>query len=112
VAYPLLSSGTCRPCRTGHRHVCKTLKLIWIDRDGGMAGYAWIVEDVLINVPDTLSDAATARVEPLAVVVRSVHQARFNLLDRGRHRRRADRRIDRGRPQAFRDAPDCRVRRG
>jgi len=81
VAYPLLACGTCRPCRTGHPHVCETLKLIWIDRDGGMDGYAWIDEEVLINMPEPLSDAAAARVEPLAVVVRSVHQAQVNLLD-------------------------------
>ena len=81
VAYPLLSCGHCLPCRTGHPHVCETLKLIGIDRDGGMADYAWIDEDVLFKVPDTVSDEIAALVEPLAVVVRSLHQARFNLLD-------------------------------
>ncbi|SNS26529.1 zinc-dependent alcohol dehydrogenase [Tropicimonas sediminicola] len=81
VAYPLISCGECQPCRTGHPHVCKTLKLIGIDRDGGMAGYAWIDENVLFKVPDTLSDEIAALVEPLAVIVRSLHQARFNLLD-------------------------------
>jgi threonine dehydrogenase-like Zn-dependent dehydrogenase len=81
VAYPLISCGTCLPCRTGHPHVCKTLKLIGIDRDGGMADYAWIDEDVLFKVPDTVTDEIAALVEPLAVVVRSMHQARFNLLD-------------------------------
>lgn len=81
VAYPLISCGQCRPCRTGTPHVCETLKLIGIDRDGGMAGYAWIDEDVLFKVPDDMSDAIAALVEPLAVVVRSLHQARFNLLD-------------------------------
>lgn len=81
VAYPLISCGKCRPCRTGTPHVCETLKLIGIDRDGGMAGYAWIDEDVLFKVPDDMSDAIAALVEPLAVVVRSLHQARFNLLD-------------------------------
>jgi threonine dehydrogenase-like Zn-dependent dehydrogenase len=81
VAYPLISCGHCLACRTGHPHVCETLKLIGIDRDGGMAGYAWIDEDVLFKVPDTLSDQIAALVEPLAVVVRSLHQAEFNLLD-------------------------------
>ncbi len=81
VAYPLISCGTCLPCRTGHPHVCRTLKLIGIDGDGGMAETAWIDEDVLFRVPDTLSDEVAALVEPLAVIVRSLHQARFNLLD-------------------------------
>ncbi len=81
VAYPLISCGTCLPCRTGHPHVCQTLKLIGIDGDGGMAETAWVDEDVLFKVPDALSDEVAALVEPLAVIVRSLHQARFNLLD-------------------------------
>ena len=81
VAYPLLSCGHCLACRTGHPHVCETLKLIGIDRDGGMADYAWVDEDVLFRVPDDVTDETAALVEPLAVVVRSLHQARFNLLD-------------------------------
>lgn len=81
VAYPLISCGTCLPCRTGHPHVCQTLRLIGIDGDGGMAETAWVDEDVLFKVPDGLSDQVAALVEPLAVIVRSLHQARFNLLD-------------------------------
>nr|WP_321462164.1 alcohol dehydrogenase catalytic domain-containing protein [uncultured Cohaesibacter sp.] len=81
VAYPLISCGGCLACRTGHPHVCKTLKLIGIDMDGGIADHAWIDEDVLFKVPDSMSDKIAALVEPLAVVVRSLHQAKFNLLD-------------------------------
>ena len=81
VAYPLISCGECLACRTGHPHVCKSLKLIGIDMDGGIADHAWIDEDVLFKVPDTMTDKIAALVEPLAVVVRSLHQARFNVLD-------------------------------
>ena len=81
VAYPLISCGRCLPCRTGHPHVCETLRLIGIDRDGGMADYVWVDEDVLFKVPDTLSDRIAALVEPLAVIVRSMHQSRFQLRD-------------------------------
>ena len=81
VAYPLLSCGHCRPCQAGQPHVCETLQLIGIDRDGGMAETAWIDEDALFKVPASLPDTIAALIEPLAVVVRSLHQARFNLLD-------------------------------
>jgi len=81
VAYPLLSCGECLPCRTGSPHVCRSLRLIGIDVDGGMAEHAWVDEDVLFKVPDTLSDRIAALIEPLAVIVRSMHQARFQLLD-------------------------------
>jgi len=81
VAYPLLSCGTCLPCRTGTPHVCEKLHLIGIDIDGGMADYAWVDEDVLFRVDDSLSDQIAALIEPLAVIVRSLHQARFQLQD-------------------------------
>ncbi|MEI4474116.1 zinc-dependent alcohol dehydrogenase [Frigidibacter sp. MR17.24] len=81
VAYPLISCGECRPCRTGTPHVCQTLRLIGIDRDGGMADHLWVKEDVLFKVPDGVSDEVASLVEPLAVVVRSLHQAQFQALD-------------------------------
>ena len=68
VAYPLISCGECLACRTGHPHVCKTLKLIGIDMDGGIADHAWIDEDVLFKVPDSMSDKIAALVEPLAAL--------------------------------------------
>ena len=81
VAYPLLSCGVCLPSRTGTPHVCEKLKLIGIDGDGGMAERAWVDEDVLFKVDDTLSDRIAALIEPLAVIVRSLHQARFRMRD-------------------------------
>ena len=82
VAFPLITCGECYPCQNGTPHVCQTLNLIGIDCDGGMADHAWINEDILIKVPDTISDQLAALTEPLAVVVRSLHQARFQPLDR------------------------------
>lgn len=79
VAYPLISCGQCYPCRHGTPHVCANLRLIGIDRDGGLTGHLWIDEEALFKVPDELSDRVAALVEPLAVVVRTVHQARFAL---------------------------------
>ncbi len=81
VTYPLLSCGVCLPCRTGTPHVCEKLKLIGIDRDGGLAEHVWVEEDALFKVDDTLSDEIAALVEPLAVIVRSMHQARFQVRD-------------------------------
>lgn len=81
VAYPLLSCGTCLPCRTGTPHVCQTLRLLGIDVDGGIAEYAWVDANVLFKVPGNVSDKAAAVIEPLAVIVRSLHQAKFRPLD-------------------------------
>lgn len=81
VAYPLISCGTCLPCRTGNPHICKDLKLLGIDMDGAMAEYALVHESALFKVNDNVSDEVAALIEPLAVIVRAVHQSQFKLLD-------------------------------
>jgi threonine dehydrogenase-like Zn-dependent dehydrogenase len=81
VAYPLLSCGHCIACQEGRPNACKTLGLIGIDRDGGIANYVNCSENVLFRVPDTLSDRAAAVIEPLAVIVRTLHLAGFKSLD-------------------------------
>ena len=75
VAYPLLSCGHCRACRTGNAHVCNSLGLIGIDVDGGVCESLYVDEDVLFKVPDGVRDRAAVVIEPLAVILRAVHQA-------------------------------------
>nr|WP_320143688.1 alcohol dehydrogenase catalytic domain-containing protein [uncultured Cohaesibacter sp.] len=82
TAYPLISCGECYPCKNGTPHVCQTLHLLGIDCDGAMADYCWVDEEVLVKVPDGISDKLAALAEPLAVVVRALHQAKFKTLDR------------------------------
>jgi 2-desacetyl-2-hydroxyethyl bacteriochlorophyllide A dehydrogenase len=81
VAYPLISCGHCLSCRSGNPHVCQTLKLLGIDVDGGMAEYAYIDESVLFKVDDAVSNEVAALIEPLAVIVRAIHQSKFKMLD-------------------------------
>ncbi|MGB4439378.1 MAG: alcohol dehydrogenase catalytic domain-containing protein, partial [Sedimentibacter sp.] len=81
VAYPLISCGSCLSCRTGSPHVCQTLKLLGIDVDGAMSEYALVDESVLFKVDDNVSDKVAALIEPLAVIVRAIHQSGFKFLD-------------------------------
>ncbi|SDE03979.1 zinc-dependent alcohol dehydrogenase [Limimaricola pyoseonensis] len=81
VAYPLISCGTCHPCRTGQPHVCASLRLVGIDRDGGMAEWLALDETVLFPVPDDMDDATAALVEPLAVALRAVERSGAALTD-------------------------------
>lgn len=80
-AYPLISCGHCFACKMGTPHVCQTLKLIGIDIDGGIAEYVTCDESVLFKIPDQLSDKAASVIEPLAVIIRTMHQADFQTLD-------------------------------
>jgi 2-desacetyl-2-hydroxyethyl bacteriochlorophyllide A dehydrogenase len=72
TAYPLLSCGKCWSCRNGVSHVCRSLKLFGIDRDGFMAEFAAVPVEYLYKLPETQSFEKAALVEPLAVGVHSV----------------------------------------
>lgn len=79
---PLLSCGTCIPCRSGQSHVCEDLKLVGIDVDGGMAEYVAVSEDKLIELPEALSLKTGALAEPVAVAVHAVRKSKFLVGDR------------------------------
>jgi (R,R)-butanediol dehydrogenase / meso-butanediol dehydrogenase / diacetyl reductase len=81
-AYPLLTCGVCEPCLNGTPHVCSTLRLIGIDCDGGMAGYATVPSEKVVELPADISLKAGAYVEPLAVAVHAVHRSGFKAGDR------------------------------
>ena len=74
---PLLSCGTCLPCRTGQSHVCETLKLVGIDCDGGMAEYVQAPIHQIVPLPDGLSLETGALVEPVAVAIHAVRQGGY-----------------------------------
>ncbi len=74
---PLLSCGKCEPCLSGNAHVCKSLKLLGIDCDGGMAEYAVVPADMIVPVPEGVSSRLGAFIEPVAVTVHAVRMAQF-----------------------------------
>lgn len=72
---PLISCGACRTCLRGHRHICETLGLYGIDRDGGAARHVVVAADRLHRLPDGVSSEVAALAEPLAVAVHMVSRA-------------------------------------
>ena len=72
AVFPLLWCGRCWACRHGASHVCRTLRMIGIDRDGGFAEYAVAPLDLLCKLPDDLPWDLGALIEPLAVGVHAV----------------------------------------
>ncbi|MEJ2168840.1 MAG: alcohol dehydrogenase catalytic domain-containing protein [Desulfobacterales bacterium] len=75
TAYPLLMCGECWACRNGFGHVCRDLKLIGIDRDGGFAEYVSVPLDLIVKFPGSLSFDQGALIEPLAVAVHALEMA-------------------------------------
>jgi (R,R)-butanediol dehydrogenase/meso-butanediol dehydrogenase/diacetyl reductase len=82
VVNPLISCGQCTPCRSGHAHVCKTLRLTGIDTDGGFAEYARVPLDQLVRLPAGISLEHGAIVEPVAVAVHAVRRSMLKAGDR------------------------------
>ena len=78
TASPLLSCGKCEPCRNGNSHVCNTLKLIGIDRDGAMAEYTVVPLENIVPLSDRISDRMGAVVEPIAVGVHTIRECGYH----------------------------------
>lgn len=82
VVDPLIADGTCAACVLGERHVCANLRLIGIDRDGGLSGRVVVDADRLHAVPDGLDLTVAALAEPLAVAVHATRRASMGVGDR------------------------------
>lgn len=74
---PLLSCGNCFSCKSGQSHVCENLQLIGIDCDGGMAEFVKVPAENVVQLPEGLSLALGALVEPVAVAVHAVRQGKY-----------------------------------
>jgi (R,R)-butanediol dehydrogenase / meso-butanediol dehydrogenase / diacetyl reductase len=72
---PTISCGGCAACARGDGHVCERLRLVGIDRDGGLAGRVSVAEARLHPLPAGLPLAAAALAEPLAVAVHAAGRA-------------------------------------
>jgi (R,R)-butanediol dehydrogenase/meso-butanediol dehydrogenase/diacetyl reductase len=72
VVEPLLACGKCRPCREGHDHVCRSLRLLGVEADGGFAQFVAAPAGRVYPLPDGLADDKAAMMEPLAVAVHAV----------------------------------------
>jgi (R,R)-butanediol dehydrogenase / meso-butanediol dehydrogenase / diacetyl reductase len=75
VVEPLLSCGSCTPCRSGNRHVCVRLGLVGIDVDGAAAATVAVPARRLHAVPDGLALREAALAEPTAVAWHMVKRA-------------------------------------
>ncbi|MBP1931750.1 zinc-dependent alcohol dehydrogenase [Ammoniphilus resinae] len=75
VVEPTLSCGTCDACTAGQYHVCRTLRLIGIDCNGGFAEFVAVPYHRLHRISEELSNAHAALTEPLAVAVHTVRRS-------------------------------------
>ena len=75
VVEPVEFCGGCRACKMGASYICYGLKVLGVDRPGGMQQYWAVSTGRLIGVPASLSDDHAALMEPLAIAVHDVRRA-------------------------------------
>jgi threonine dehydrogenase-like Zn-dependent dehydrogenase len=74
--WPLLSCGSCYPCRAGRPNVCPRFRLVGVHLDGGLQQRLEVPAPTVFGVGD-LDPDSTAFVEPASVAVHAL--ARANL---------------------------------
>ena len=79
---PLLACGRCSACRRGAYHVCRELRLLGVQVDGGFAEYVAAPVDRIVKLPEGLSLEHAVLTEPLAVAIHGLRQATLELGDR------------------------------
>lgn len=66
---PVLSCGGCRPCRSGHGHVCDRFAILGIDAPGGAAEEVLVPGASVVALPQDMDLRLAALTEPTAVAV-------------------------------------------
>ncbi|HZC41354.1 MAG TPA: alcohol dehydrogenase catalytic domain-containing protein [Streptosporangiaceae bacterium] len=70
---PAIPCGACRPCRSGYRNLCVQIRFAGHGgTDGAMREFLTWPDELLHPLPDTLSDADGAVLEPLGVALHAL----------------------------------------
>lgn len=80
--FPLIPCHDCGPCRSRQYEMCRHYDYLGSRRDGGFAEYVAVPADNLIALPDTVSFAEGAMMEPMAVAVHAMRRAALTKEDR------------------------------
>jgi len=70
---PAIWCGTCRPCRDGYRNLCTRVRFAGHGgQDGAMREFMAWPDHLLYGLPDGISDAGGAVLEPLGVAIHAL----------------------------------------
>lgn len=70
-----ITCGYCPFCRTGQGHICETVKILGVDRQGCFADYLMMPSDNLWPVPESIPDHHAAVLDPLGNAMHTVMEA-------------------------------------
>lgn len=75
--FPLIPCGKCMPCGKQQYELCRDYDYLGSRRDGGFAEYVLVPEWNLIELPENVSFAEAAMLEPMAVAVHAMRRVRI-----------------------------------
>ncbi|MDD1782776.1 alcohol dehydrogenase catalytic domain-containing protein [Enterovibrio sp. ZSDZ35] len=75
VVRPLDHCGECSTCKRGLKHICENLKFLGLDTNGAFQEYWSVPAHTIHHLPDGVSLAHAAIVEPLAVACHDINRA-------------------------------------
>ncbi|MBP2630446.1 MAG: L-threonine 3-dehydrogenase [Firmicutes bacterium] len=78
---PVVSCGTCYPCRIGRHNVCKSLNVMGVHRDGGYQEYVAVDCDQVYLLPEGLSWECAATIEPYTIAAQVIERGRLKKED-------------------------------
>jgi len=73
VVEPIMSCGTCEPCRNGRTNICMQIRFIGLHIPGAFAEYIAVPARNCYKLPDNVSFDDAALVEPLSVATHATN---------------------------------------
>jgi L-iditol 2-dehydrogenase len=74
---PSLVCGECYNCKTGRYNICDNLRVVGCTTDGGFADFVAVPAAKTVPIPENMTMAQGAMVEPLAVAYHALRIAEF-----------------------------------
>ena len=78
---PVIACGRCNPCRRGDYHLCLNISFQYRRGQGAFTPYFTAHEERVFRLPDSLSYAEGALVEPLSVALHAVKRSGVRLAE-------------------------------
>lgn len=74
---PIISCRNCPACLDGRYNACRSLKLLGIDMDGGLAQYVCVDQEQCFKIPGAISDRDAALVELFSIGMHATSVSRI-----------------------------------
>lgn len=79
---PLMPCHQCSSCQRGNYSLCDNYDFLGSRSDGGFAEYVSVPEQNLIRLPDNVTYAEAALIEPAAILLHGIHKINLSLGDK------------------------------